>query len=61
MIFKKKQKTKKTHTFSSKKKTSKQCKNNDTWKEICNFYHKGLTCQIYKERLKIEKKKPITW
>lgn len=57
MIFKKKK-----PTFSSKKiKTSKQCKNNDTWEEICNFYHKGLTYQIYKERLKIEKKKPITW
>ena len=56
MVLKKQQ-----YFFNLKKKNSKQCKNNDTWEEICNFYHKGLTCQIYKEHLKIEKQKPITW
>lgn len=47
--------------FFKLKTYSKQCKNNDKWEKICNFYHKGLTCQIYKERLKIEKTKPVTW
>lgn len=47
--------------FFKSKTYSKQCKNNDKWEKICNFYHKGLTCQIYKERLKIEKTKPVTW